>query len=258
MIEEYIAPDWSGFLSKNKLSTFEDIWSRKDEWFEEPNYGRSKNGWSGVCKIDIDGRSIFVKKQSNFYSYSLKKPLGITVAKKEFEAIQLFNKKGVACLTPVYFGCRKENGELQAIVATEALDGFSAFSDVAEFLEKESLYFDIKRHLLRSIGTFLRDSHSKDLMHMSLYPKHIFVSDAYFQNNIPSKQPYCRFIDMEKAKKAKWQSKKQLRDLETLNRRSKYWSKSQRLTVLLSYLDKSKVDTEVRTFLSKLLKTSKK
>ncbi|NQZ59309.1 MAG: hypothetical protein HRT88_17790, partial [Lentisphaeraceae bacterium] len=44
------------------------------------NYGRSKTGWSGVCRIKLDGRVMYLKKQEDFYSYSLRHPLGITVA----------------------------------------------------------------------------------------------------------------------------------------------------------------------------------
>ena len=63
MIEEYIAPEWSEFLQKNQLSNFEDIWSRKDEWFEEPNYGRSKK-WLERCLSNRHRRAVTFCKET--------------------------------------------------------------------------------------------------------------------------------------------------------------------------------------------------
>jgi len=258
-MKEFIATDWQEFLSSQKLASFDQLWDRELPWFEEPNYGRSKDGWSGVCKLELDGRVLFLKKQQNFYSYSLRHPLGITVAQKEYANIALFNKLQIPCMETVYFGIRKQKGKLQAMIMTEGLEGYIPFEDATQIWESGSFSLSKRRVLIREIADFLRAAHQKEVMHNSLYPKHIFIEESFVRHQKSDGRPVCRFIDMEKARQAKFHSSRQLRDLDTLQRRtSSYWSRSDRLYFLLSYMEKTKVDTEFRTFLQKLRSISKK
>ena len=257
-MQEFIAADWQSFLEKHKLASFDALWDKEIPWFEEPNVGRSKDGWSGVCLLEIDDRKIFLKKQENFYTYSLRHPLGITVAQKEFANIESFNARKIPCMKTVYFGIRKSKGKLQAMIATEALEAYIAFEDVIALWQKNTFTLKHRRLLIAAVADLLSDAHSKGLMHNSLYPKHIFISEEFARKAGTGTQPLCRFIDMEKAKPAKQHSKKQLRDLETLHRRSSYWSRSDRLYFLLCYLGKNEIDHEVRLFIKKLKGIAKK
>lgn len=255
---KYLAADWQNFLSSHNLDTFDGLWDRDLDWFEEPNYGRSKNGWSGVCRIKVDGRVMYLKKQEDFYSYSLRHPLGITVAQKEFDSIQYFNSLDVPCMKVLYFGVRKCKGKLQAMLMTEGLEGYLPFSEVTQIWIKEKFGLSHRRELLKHMADFLKDAHQKGVMHFSLYSKHIYIDEQFARGGKASDQPVCRFIDMEKACKAKLHSKKQLRDLETLDRRTPYWSKADRLAFVLYYLGKKVVDKDVRNFLGRLKAISKK
>ena len=131
-MSEFINPAWGDFLKTHNLDNFEDLWSREEPWFEEPNEGRSKDGWSGVCRFEVAGKSFFLKKQENFLTYSVKNPLGIPMAEKEFTNLKLFNELEVPSMTVVYFGSRKHSGKLQALIMTEELYGYEALSDLLE------------------------------------------------------------------------------------------------------------------------------
>ena len=64
--------------------------------------------------------------------------------------------------------------------------------------------------------------------------------------------------DLEKARKAAFRSKKQLHDLDKLNRYSNYWTRTDRLAFLLRYLGEETCNSEVRNFLKKLQSSAKK
>ena len=158
----------------------------------------------------------------------------------------------------LYFGVRQQNGKLQAMLMTEGLEGYLPFSEVTSIWQEESFTLKHRRELLKYMADFLRDAHQKGVMHFSLYSKHIYIDEQFVRGGKISDQPVCRFIDMEKACKAKLHSKKQLRDLETLDRRTPYWSKADRLVFVLIYLQKKSVDKQVRAFLTRLKSVSKK
>jgi hypothetical protein len=257
-MKEFIDPDWQELLEKHGLASFEELWNRQDPWFEEPNSGRSKDGWSGVCRFEISGRVLFLKKQENFFTYSLKSPMGESVVVKEYSNLALFNDLSIPCMKVVYFGVRKNDAKVQGLIVTEALEDYISVHEAIEKWQVEEISVHKRRKIIYAVADLVRDAHEKGVMHNSLYPKHIFI-DAKLAVGEPAQQkPLCRFIDLEKAKKAKPGSKKQLRDLETLNRRCKFWSRTERLAFLLHYLGLEKSNLVLRRFLRKLKSVSKK
>ncbi len=257
-MKQYIAKNWHDFLLTHDLASFDQLWEKELPWFEDINYGRSRDGWSGVCKIKVDGHVLYLKKQQNFYRYPISKSLGGTVAQKEYNNISLFNTLDIPCLETVYFGVRKQQGRLQAMIMTEGLEGYISFEEVTGIWSRGCFGLAHRRGLIRHIGEFLRQAHDKKVMHNSLYPKHIFLDENYVLNQKSDNQPICRFIDMERSRRARFGSRRQIRDLETLHRRTPYWSHSDRLFFLLCYLGKTRVDVEVRTFLKNFQKIRKK
>ena len=255
---EYLNPLWGSFLGEHKFSSFDELWNRNDEWFETPNKGRSKDGWSGVSRIEIGNRAFFLKKQENFYTYSIKKPLGISVAEKEFKNLKLFKRLNIPCMEVVYFGVRKDGGKLQAMVMTSELKDDFSLEEATDYWLEHKPNLKHRRNVIAKLAGFLRDAHEKNVMHYSLYPKHIFVNKKFIQEQDENQSPLCRFIDMEKALKVKWGRKRQLRDLETLNRHSQFWSKSDRLYFLKCYLRTNKVDLELRRIVRKIESITKK
>ena len=84
----------------------------------------------------------------------------------------------------------------------------------------------------------MRSLHSSRVVHNCLYPKHIFLKS---QESGAS----GRLIDLEKARPSLG-LRSRSRDLETLHRRSGPPTRGERLLFLLAYLEKDRVDAEVR------------
>ena len=259
MKEYYSSPDDRDLLASERLGSFEELWNRRAPWFETPNTGRSAHGWSGVSRIQIGGRDFFLKKQENFFTYSARFPFRRLLAQREFDNIRLFDSLNIPSLDVIYFGARKRGGRHQAIILTEALEGYIPLSEVEERWREERREDDAgRRTLIASVASLVRQAHERGLLHNSLYPKHIFVHEALCnKGELSPNKPNCRFIDLEKARKVSVGGKRQLRDIESLHRRSSYWSESDRLFFVLSYLGKKDCDAEARDFIRRVQSVSK-
>ena len=254
-MNEFVDPVWQKLLEGNKAVNFEQLWARNDAWFEKPNSGRSKGGWSGVCRIEIGGKFFFLKKQEKFLTYSLKAPFGQSLVVKEKDNLARFNNLKIPCVKLVYFGVRKFKGRVQGMIMTEALNGYISLDEAV--LGYERLPLEKRRKVIHSLAKLVKFTHEKGQMHNSLYPKHLFIEENFARGGEPSQEPLSRFIDLETAKKAKNGSKKQLRDLDTLDRRSLFGSKTDRLAFVLAYLNQKSCNAKVRSFLKRLSAVSK-
>jgi len=256
----YVCPNEKDFLTQEGLGSFEELWDRRDPWHDKINRGRSRNGWSGVCRIEIAGRTFFLKKQENFFSYSAGFPFRRLLAEREFDNIHLFNLLRIPSVKAVYFGMQKKGKKHQALIMTEALEGYVPLNKVEKKWQDEQQENHAKqRSLITSIASLIRQAHDHGVAHGSFRPKHIFVSKDYCSETYPSsKRLDCRFIDLEQAGKVPIGGKRQLRDLATLHRKSSpYWSEKYRLLFILSYLGKKEFDAEARDFVAKVLSISK-
>ena len=121
----YVNDEWKEILDRNKLRSFDDIWQLEADWFEPPN--KRRGGWSGVSKIPLvnDGKTqwVFLKRQENHLSHSIRHPLGIPTFQKEIENIKHFERAGIDSLVPVVFGTRKK----RCILITEGLVNYISF-----------------------------------------------------------------------------------------------------------------------------------
>ncbi|MCK5311514.1 MAG: hypothetical protein KAJ62_05365 [Desulfobacteraceae bacterium] len=267
IIKEYIDPEFENFLNSNNTKTyFKQLWNRDDPWFEEPNIGRrdSKSAWSGVSKIQYNGHDFFLKKQENYFSYSVQPPFRQLIVQKENANIQLFESFKIPTLDIVYFGIRKQSanpfGKTQGILITKALDNYIPLN------EAKKQYWDlngheqlkIKRAVIANIAALVQKTHKSGLMHRCLYPKHIYIDKKFCKTGEQqTNDPVCRFIDLESARKVPYNSKKQLRDLETLNRRSPGISLKDKLYFLLKYLNKTNLDKDVRKLIIRIQKVTR-
>ena len=240
---------------------FDSLWERNDPWFEEPNLGRrdSKSAWSGVARIQYNGDAFFLKKQENYFAYSVKPPFRQLVVQKEYANIQLFESLKIPCLDVVYFGVKKKLGKTRGIIITKALDNYTSLNQALkqyhDFQETDHLQEQrrIKKAVIASIAELIQKTHVSGLMHNCLYPKHIYIDNDFFKTGIrkPGK-PVCRFIDLEGARKVSYKSKKQLRDLETLNRRLPTLNFKDKIYFLLRYLNTTSLDQNVRNFIKRI------
>ena len=91
--------------------------------------------------------------------------------------------------------------------------------------------------LLPAAAALVRGLHQLRLVHNSLYPKHLFAA---------ADGSRAALIDLEKMRWSVWRDRAMWRDLDTLNRHSAGWSRTDRLRFLLAYLDRSAVDRRTR------------
>jgi hypothetical protein len=182
---------------------------------------------------------------------------------REFESIRLFNSYKIPSLDIVYFGIRKNGNNTQGILITKSLDNYISLTEA----KKQSLDLSgpeelkIKRYAITKIAKLVKKMHLSGLMHNYLYLKHIYIDKDFCKTGrSPSHDPVCRFIDLDGARKATYNSTKQLRDLDTLNRinkRSPALSLNEKIYFLLKYLNKTSCDKDVRNLIKRINKISK-
>lgn len=245
--EEHLASDWAGWLQRNGLDSFEAWWNLPLTPVDDGNF--DGDGWSTVSFFSKDGKSVYVKRQSSYLCRNFASPLfAVPTAKAEQTKISWYARSGIPALSTVYFGWRKLGTKKQAILVTEALSGFASLDEF--YAVPQAISRAEKVALVRAIGTAVRRLHSAGMLHHNLYPKHIFVKQIEGGWQI-------RFIDLETSRPHFGFVPLKLRDLETLNRRAKWWSKTDRLRFLLAYQNATRIDNNARTLVEGLRKRSK-
>ncbi len=255
-IEEYIAEDWRAILQHNQAGTFEQLWQlhRNGDWFEAPN--KRRGGWSGVMRTSFaipgDGnRGVFIKFQENHVYRSWTnffRPVATFV--REFHSIQRCRKLGIATLEPVYFAQRRVDGQLRAILVTQELEGYRP-ADAACYKPVSQVPRPMRQHLIFRIADAIRHMHQHHIQHNCLYPKHIFVREG---------GPACfdiRFIDLEKVKWRLSLRSSTVRDLGTLYRHTRGWSRTDRLRLFLAYRQENRLSKTSKKVLKAIIGSSR-
>ncbi len=262
-IKEYIDPEFEQLMGrKHDQTAFKLLWDRDDPWFDEPNIGRrdSKKAWSGVTKIRYNNHAFFLKKQENYFTYSVRPPLRQLVVQKEYSNIKLFESLGIPTLDIVYLGISKKLKKNRGIIITKALDRYMPLDEVEKiFLSPvKPGQIKIKKAVIKGIAKLIQKTHMHGLMHNCLYPKHIYVNKEFCETGQENcHAPAVRFIDLEGAKKVSKKSSRQLRDLETLNRRLPALENKYKIYFLLNYLNKTSLDQEARQLIKKVKSISR-
>jgi hypothetical protein len=230
-MQDYIDPTWQAILTHNRLADFDTLWKLEAGWFEEPNQRR--NGWSGVSRIELalpDGgtAAIFLKRQENHNTFSWRHPLrGVPTFLREFRRIMHYRACGIATLDPVYFAARVCAGKSRAILATRELTGFVPLDG---WLAAAPRSRPLRRACLSAVARLLRDMHRHGIQHNCFFPKHVFVRAA------ADGSVAAHVIDLEKSRWRPLSLLCALRDMDTLNRYTTGWSRTDRLRFLLAYL----------------------
>ena len=250
-MEDYFPNRWREILHHNDLDSFDKLWDLQLDWFEEPNQRRG--GWSGVSRCDLDlpegGKTgVFIKRQENHITRTLFHPFGMSTFIREIQNILRFKKAAIPALEPVYFAVRKVEGDLRAILCTEALDGYEPLENLVERWLKDG-WPDRKnrQRLMEAVASVMAKMHDHKIQHNCFYPKHIFVRLSETELRI-------RIIDLEKAKVKMFRRHASFRDLYALNRHAKGWSRTDRLRFFLLYLGRERLDREAKLLWRKIVK----
>lgn len=250
-MQDYLAENWAALLADNGLQSFDDWWQRDAEWFEEPNFCRG--GWSGVSRLELEDasgskRAVFLKKQENHVGKTLRHPIkGVPTIVREMRNILLMKEAGIAALVPVYFAVRTVDGVQRAVLVTESLDGFSPLDEIAT----QALAHHPRCQLITAVAVLIRRLHAQRLQHNCLYSKHVFVKrlPAGFDVHL---------IDLEKTKQRLCRRTAMLRDLDTLNRHSHGWSRTDRMRFLSAYLENGECKADIKQLWQQLTKLAAK
>lgn len=250
----FVAEKYAQLLQKNQLDTFDQVWNRKVDWFEEPNERRG--GWSGVGRIALqqnDGTEIgaYLKRQDNHCRTSWLHPVkGVPTFQREFEMMHYLEKCGVAAPEVMLFG-RNPSGDLKTTLLTKELAGFKPLEELTEDLFANARPpLSLQNSVIRAVSNLARNLHAVNVQHRSFYPKHLFV------NMDDVNAPKVAVIDLEKSRINYIAVMRSLIDLAVLNRHAKYWSRSRRMYFYLQYLGINRLTPFAKWLCRRIVKRS--
>lgn len=238
---DFLAAEDRALLERHGLGTFDALWAKQLDAVDEPN--TAGGGWSSVFRLDLEGQGFYLKRQSNYLTRTLHAPFGEPSFAREFRNITRYQKMGIPALQAAFFGERKVDGEVRAILLTRALDGWD---DLDSLLQRWS-DLSAAQHsaILRACGQLARHLHGVRQVHGCFYPKHIFLratGDGY----------QAQLIDLEKTRPLLFGQRDRIKDLEPLVRRAPEWDEGQLRELLANYVDQSPASSLVDTWVSRL------
>lgn len=230
----FVSVNYAKLLQMNQLDTFEAVWNRKVDWFEEPNERRG--GWSGVGRIELMNEDAtvlgaYLKRQDNHCQTSWMHPVkGVPTFQREFEMMRYLQQHGVRVPEVMLFS-RNPAGDFKTTLMTRELAGFEPLENLTERLFADNRpTLSVQKSIIKAVAKQASQLHAAKIQHRSFYPKHLFISMA------DAKSPEVAVIDLEKSRINLLPVLRSLIDLSTLNRHAKYWTHSRRMYFYLQYL----------------------
>lgn len=200
---------------------FEDWWSFPGAWVEAPNQRRS--GWSGVVRVEAAGRSFYVKRQYRHLCRDLRHPFGWPTASREWRNLRRLRALGIAAPRPVFHAVRRGEDGTEAVLVTEALDGFSPLAELGAMPAAG------REAIARALGDCLGRLHRARLQHGCLYAKHVMVRLA------SDGSPQVALLDLEKMRTRLTGRKAAERDLDQLRRHQRFFDAAEWATLIDSH-----------------------
>ena len=198
---------------RNYSTEFEQWWHSTGTWVEPANQRRG--GESGVRLLHSPNTGyplLYCKLQSNHIYRSLLHPLGRPTILRELEAYRAFARLGIGTARIVYCMVRRHEGQKQALLVTEALQGFISLEQWYASKHDTTL----TKAMLRQLATTLKRLYLAGWQHGCCYPKHIFVKVQGRDGNEPSVE--IVLLDLEKSRRRWWISRTSRCDLDQLGR----------------------------------------
>lgn len=194
------------------------LWHWPGAAVEPPNRGRG--GLSEVLRVDFDGVHAYLKRQRGHRTRTWRAPLrGEATLAREYRMLRAAARAGVPTPVPLYFHAGHDRPR-SALLLTAALDGFGA--------PDPALPTRPRAAQLRAVAGAIARLHRARIQHGSLYPKHVLARAHEDGWDV-------RLIDFEKARRRWRPGAAALRDLDSLNRHARGWSRADRLRFLLAY-----------------------
>ena len=178
---------------------FERWWNSPGTWVEPAN--RRRGGESGVQLLlprDPSHLPLYCKRQIGHTYRSLLHPFGRPTILRELEAYRALARLGIKTPNLVYCAARHQHDQWQALLVTEALQGFVSL----EHWYAQSTAPALKRQVLRQLASTLARLHLACWQHGCCYPKHIFVKLR--PSECGEAQIEIALLDLEKSRR-RWQ-----------------------------------------------------
>jgi len=234
-MEDFIAPADRAALERHGLAGFDALWAAQLDSVDAPNVGRG--GWSTVCRLDLDGRGYYLKRQCGHRTRSVAAPFGEPTFAREFRNIRRFESLGIPALTAAFFARRRleRRGDC-AILLTHALDGWQPLDRwLADWPAHPE---PVRARLLAACGRLASRLHTAGMVHGCFYPKHVFLLDR-------GEAFETRLIDLEKARPLLLGRYDRCRDLDQFFRHARGLGEGDAGIVLAAYLDCAPESAEV-------------
>lgn len=192
------------FLEPHAIANSFDLWwHSQGEWVEPANHRRG--GQSGVQRLRQHGSNrtvLYCKRQSGHIYRSLLHPFGRPTILREQQAYRAFSSLGIKVPRLVFSAARKQQGQWQALLITEQLQGFISLeqwyaSPIAQ--SHPALAYAV----LDQLAIMLVRLHTAGWQHGCCYPKHLFVKVPDASNDNP--QIETAMLDLEKSRK-RWRT----------------------------------------------------
>ncbi|MDR0379383.1 MAG: phosphotransferase [Candidatus Accumulibacter sp.] len=174
---------------------FDHWWQAPREWVEQPNLRRG--GESGVCLLashDPSRPALYCKRQTGHIYRSLLHPFGQPTALRELRAYQAIAVLGIRVPTLVYGAARKNEGQWQALLVTEALTGFVSLEQWYACPPEATL----TRRMLEQLAVMLARLHCAGWQHGCCYAKHLFA--RAYQDEAGQDRVETAMLDLEKSR----------------------------------------------------------
>ena len=236
---DYIDPEFKTALATHGLDDADHVWNLTLQRVDDPN--RARGGWSEVGRYilaePIMGiESLYIKRQENFTYRDWRYPLTTRpTLQREFDWLRWCQSNRILSLRPLAYSGFHVGDKQRAILITAGLDQHIPLTEIETHEHRAHTSVHQRRLLLKSIAHAVADMHTKNLQHRCLYSKHIFISRNWQQTSDPD----IRMIDLEKARSLNWLvsifGEGEFRDLDSLNRHAKLWTRSERMFFLLEY-----------------------
>lgn len=226
-MRDFIDSEDRSLLERHQLASFETLWSLQLHAVDEPNKA-GHGGWSSVYRLDLDGHGYYLKRQSNYLTRSLERPLGEPTLAREFRSIRRYGRLGIPAMSAAFYAERRVDGERRAILLTRALDGWQGLDSWLPGWA--SLPAAQRLAIVTACGTLARQVHDKGQLHGCFYPKHIFLQAR-------GEGFAAQLIDLEKTRPLFFGERDRVKDLEPLLRRANPWSDEDTVAFLTAYLE---------------------
>jgi hypothetical protein len=247
--EERVNGDWREMLARTGLADFDALWAlHRKGWFEPPNQRRG--GWSGVVRHEVKSDAgepvgLFVKFQEDHVYRSILHGFAprATYA-REFANLCRFQEAGIPIPEWVYFGQKRQDGHLRAILVTRELQDYAPL----DTLDPAKLNRSQRRVLFETLARLTGRMHRHFIQHGSLYPKHI-----YYRLGVNGECD-IRLIDLERGRRHPCRRSIAIRDLASLLRRVRHlYTRTDQLRFLLAYRDTPLLNPGVKSLARAIL-----